>query len=558
MHRLENLRLDPPLKEREVVLYGTCQAQDMARACQELGWKADHIMFNSYLSDDIICPSEFRYECAIFALNLRAFFHMSGHRLLNIHDTDFSYYKCDASQFEKECHNIVNEYLQKISDSIKHPVPKFFLSFIEPPVSSSGIINPDRNRGAYRIIRSLNDAFSELVHNFVGMYYVEVNDILRLMGDNDAYVGYTEWFAHNQTSLDVYRSIAKRIDKCLSVINQEVQPVKLIITDLDDTLWIGVAAEKDDVGPGLAEGWPIGYAEALLECKRRGLMLAICSKNDENLTRENFKKIWVDRLSLEDFVSLRINWRPKSENVAEILQEVNVLPENTLFIDDNPLEIAEVTRVFPQMRFLTGEQWEWRKELLWSVPCQVPRISAESARRTELLQAKIQRERAFALGDRESYLRELGLRATIWRITEQNADFERAFELINKTNQFNTTGERWSLGDFLAFMERGGAVFAMRAQDRLAHHGLISVALLEGSLLRQMVLSCRVFGLNLEDAFLHRLCAELAPGETLRAAFRETERNATAREFIRRLFEPRGEEWGLPAPPAWPAHIGSD
>jgi FkbH-like protein len=548
---IENLKLDPPPRRRRVLVYGSCQAGTIESACRDMGWEADLILYPFVDVVPFTFPQEGDYDAVIVASQPREILGRVSQLLGDAGITDFragevAYFRHQTDAIIEKSVEILDGIFFNIRNAIPEWVPVFFTSIVEPPVSSSGILRAQRNNGSYFIIRTLNDHLCKRAERDGNMFYIDLNDIMRICGDAKMYDAYSSWYTHGWLQKPIYDVAVKRIEKCLAVINREVEPIKLIITDLDNTLWHGVLAEDGEVS------WNLGYAEALLECKRRGIILAICSKNDYSFIRSKFDQIWYGRIRLEDFVSIRINWRPKSDNIAEILREVNVLPENTLFIDDSPLEIEEVQRAFPQIRTLSGTPLEWRSELLYGAPCQVMQISAESARRTELLQAKIQREREMASNDRGEYLRSLGLRVSIWPVEGAGADFDRALELINKTNQFNTTGQRWSLAEIDRFRAEGGVVWVMRAEDRLADHGLISVALVQGAVLRQMVLSCRVFGLGLEDAFLHHL---VSWRNDLRAEFQETERNATAREFIRRNFTRDGELWVLREPPAWPDHL---
>jgi FkbH-like protein len=178
-------------------------------------------------------------------------------------------------------------------------------------------------------------------------------------------------------------------------------PVKRIITDLDDTLWKGVLAERDDLVPAEhTEGWPLWYVEALLEFKRRGGLLAISSKNDEAPTLDRILKVWGHRLPPSAFCSIKINWEPKSRKIQAILKETNLLASNALFIDDNPRETDEVQWVLPGIRTLTGEPSAWRSVILFSPHTQVARITPESTARTGMAQAKSCR--SSVLGQRTS------------------------------------------------------------------------------------------------------------------------------------------------------------
>jgi len=278
--------------------------------------------------------------------------------------------------------------------------------------------------------------------------------------------------------------------------------VKLVLVDLDDTLWRGVAAEEAEVPSIVArEGWPLGFAEALMFLKRRGVLLGIVSKNDETRVREIWRRIYGSLIRLEDFAAVKINWRPKAENIEEILAQVNLLPKSVVFIDDNPVERAAVKAAFPDIRVLGPNPYLWRRILLWSPETQVATITAESAGRTEMVQKQVEREEQRQRLSREEFLASLGVRATLSEVTS-SADrrFPRALELINKTNQFNTTGKRWTLQEFEGFFRDGGSIFALEVADQYTAYGIVGVLLVQGGDIGQFVMSCRVVGMDVEIA----------------------------------------------------------
>ncbi|MDD3761030.1 MAG: HAD-IIIC family phosphatase [Acidithiobacillus sp.] len=540
-----------------LLLLGTCAAESLARNLPTV--RADHLLYQSNRFEKPVITDVSAYNGVMVSLTLRSILGQVAQKVYGVWDELLIFRDVSTQNILGYSCEIIDELLSNISGSIES-VPIFILSFVEPFPTESGVFHARSSRGLYRIVRELNDYLSEKCNGEQNLWFCELNDLLRRHGDWNFYDGYWEYFSHSglrSVAHPFFFSLYQRISVMLDSLDKDKhQPVKAIITDLDNTLWKGVLAEMDEVVPGdHTEGWPIGYAEALLTCKRRGIVLAICSKNDDAQTRVNFDKVWYGRLRLDDFASIRINWRPKSENIREILAELNILPEHALFIDDNPLEIAEVQRAFPQMRTLSGDPHRWRMELIYGVPTQVPRLSEEAARRTELLQAKVQREQMAATAtDREGYLRDLQLRAEIRSITVDDKSFDRALELINRTNQFNTTGQRWTAAELRQFQEAGGRLWILRAADRFAEHGIVGVALLQSGRLRQMVLSCRVFGLGLEDTFLAQIVAENPSPEALRADWQDTGRNATARQFLERYFAP-GEDYLLHTAPEWPSHI---
>lgn len=557
----DDLRLDPPPRQRTSLLLGGCVAENLASAGKSLSWLLDHQLYQSGLHESPEWPPESVYEAALVVFSLRTVLGQAASRINGIHDADLAYLKhIPEDRLFATAQEVLDALVEKIHASANARLPLFFLSFFEPPQTASGLFQA--REGLYPLVRRLNEAMAALLWPKADTHYLEANDLLRAFGDVDVYDGYDVCFAHAGIKVGIdgvqglSAAILRRIDKMLSVIREEVESVKLIVTDLDNTLWIGVVAEATEIVPHRqTEGWPLGYAEALLICKQRGILLAICSKNDEETTRANFEKVWGGRLQLDDFCSVKINWRPKPENMAQILQETNLLPENVLFIDDNPLEIEEMQQVFPEVRTLTGDPRRWRMELIYAAPFQRARITEESASRTALIRAKMERDRTIQATDREEFLNSLGLTAIVSAIECDSSEYQRAMELLNKTNQFNTTGKRWNDGEMREFLANGGRMFIMQARDRLANHGLIAVALVRESTLVQMVLSCRVFGLGLEEAMLVRLLDMSSVGGSMSAGHRDTGKNATALQFLRRHFLLDQNPVSLASQPQCPAHI---
>jgi FkbH-like protein len=309
--------------------------------------------------------------------------------------------------------------------------------------------------------------------------------------------------------------------------------VKLVVVDLDDTLWRGVAAEGS---LGILEGWPMGFIETLGILKRRGILLGIVSKNDETFIRTHWDRIAQGQISLDEFAAVRINFRSKVVNLAGILADLNMLPQNAVMIDDHPVERAAVQAALPKVRVLGRHPYYLKRVLLWAAETQSSSISAESGVRTRMVQAQIKRESARRELTPSQFLTSLRLEASMSRL-DSTGDLElnRALELLNRTNQFNTTGERHSLDSCHRRFEAGCTLYVLQAQDRFTRYGLVGAAWLDSGCIEQLVLSCRVLGLQLEDAFLAQI-ARVESGEVsaLRARLRHTETNMPCRTLYSR------------------------
>lgn len=287
-----------------------------------------------------------------------------------------------------------------------------------------------------------------------------------------------------------------------------IDAIKLVVFDLDDTLWRGVAAEKvDKIDPLMIEGWPLGILEAAYYLAERGILIAIASKNDYEVVREIWHKLYGKLMPLSRFVSTRINWNSKVSNILEIIAETNIGADAVLFIDDNPKERAQVKEGIPGIRTLDCPLAEWRRSLLWSPELQPASINAEGKNRTISLQNKVQRDKDKMSVGEDVFLSRLDLRIGAVLVDHVgHPSFDRCLDLTNKTNQYNTTGKRWSKSDLSAFLSEGGKAIAFEVEDRYSSYGITALALVKINEIVQYVMSCRVFGLGVEAAALATVC----------------------------------------------------
>jgi FkbH-like protein len=443
--------------------------------------------------------------------------------------------------------------------STLHPIlssrPTFFLSFLEPSFSYLGsLADPVGLPGLRALVTRLNEQFGNVVREHANFHFLDLNQVLNAVGRSTLQDDAISHFSHNsilgasqrrRVSADTSPPTALKellfdtLSDNLKIL-RNLDAVKLIVVDLDNTLWRGTPAEDGDselADPETyTEGWPLGFAEALLYFRKRGGLLAICSRNDHDYATKVFARLWRSNITLDDFVSIKINYGSKAANITEILAEVNVLAEHTLFIDDNPRELDEVKASHPRIRCLGPPQEQWRQIILRSPETQVPNISAESSRRTQSVRALISRSRS-THGNRTDWLRSLDLVQRFFLVrTVEHPLFNRSLELLNKTNQFNTTGTRWSLSELRDFFHTGGVCLLSALRDKIDDNGVVGVALLKDNEIAQVALSCRVFGLGAEIG-LGRLAAAVAlKGSSMVVGrFVDTGKNFTCRDYFKSL-----------------------
>ena len=327
---------------------------------------------------------------------------------------------------------------------------------------------------------------------------------------------------------------------------------KCVIVDLDGTLWPGVLAETGAPFAWTPEvsgaysyiGLYFGLHEALKTLKRRGVVLACVSKNDEALVRE----LWRypehyphDRLlTPDDFVTWRVNWQDKPSNIASIAEELGFAEDAFVFIDDHPLERERVRQALPGVEVLGEDPFALRRILLTDPRLQALSVTEESAARTELTKAQLRRDRERGGTQEQDFLASLQVVCTVEQPRE-GAALERVGELLLRTTQFNTTGRSYSAGE-LARLAEAGQVFTASARDRFGDYGLVAAAVVEGCEISAFVMSCRVIGLKVERQLLEQVLAVMAAapgqasaGEAL-ARVVETSRNGP----VRRLYADNG------------------
>jgi FkbH-like protein len=324
-------------------------------------------------------------------------------------------------------------------------------------------------------------------------------------------------------------------------------PCKVIVLDCDNTLWKGVVGEDGVDGIVI----PTGLArlqQLMVELSGKGFLLCLCSKNDEADVFDALDRRRDMVLTRDHLVSWRINWRPKSENIRSLAQELNLGPDSFVFLDDNPLECAEVRAECPDVVTL---QLPSENEVagflnhIWAFDRL--NVTAEDQRRTAMYQQEIQRARFLqetpTIGE---FLAGLGLRVMISAPTPE--EFGRIAQLTQRTNQFNFTTLRRNETELSGLPESGLDCRIVAVSDRFGDYGLVGVMIYaaRGDELEidSFLLSCRVLGRGVEHRMLNEL-GEIARRQRIRvvkATLIPTKRNQAARQFLERVAASFREE----------------
>jgi FkbH-like protein len=324
---------------------------------------------------------------------------------------------------------------------------------------------------------------------------------------------------------------------------------KCIVLDLDNTLWGGVVGEDGVAGIKLGAEAPgnsfVAFQRELEKLWRRGILLAICSKNnlDDVMPVLNDHPDMVLRPS--HFAALRINWDPKEVNIASIARELNIGIDSLVFLDDSPVERARVRAALPQVLTpeLPADPALYRQALLELDIFESLALTEEDRNRSRLYaEERVRREfeeTHQAGASLEDYLAQLDIVVDIDMSNEQT--LPRVAQLTKKTNQFNLTTRRYDEAQIVEMQSQGCRVYTLRVADRFGDNGLVGVAIVapagpEAWELDTLLLSCRVMGRGVETALLAAIAREAMQGgvEVLQGWYLPTAKNVPAKDCYSR------------------------
>lgn len=338
------------------------------------------------------------------------------------------------------------------------------------------------------------------------------------------------------------RLLARELVRMLRVLRGKSRK-KCVIVDLDGTLWPSVLADTGEPFAGqpsfdtypYAHYW--GLHSALKALQARGVLLCCVSKNDEAVVRKLWRYSGVPEaffLTLDDFVSVRIDWHEKVDNIRALARELNIGLDSLVFVDDNPIERAKVERYLPEVWVLGGEPLRVRQQLLTDPRLDVAARTEEALRRNEMTRGQLARDKEREALDPSEFLAGLQMELAIERVHPGDA-LERVHELVQRTNQLNTTGERYDQRELAELCADPDArVLTLGAKDRFVDYGTVGVAVTRGNAIELFVLSCRVLGLAVEPLFLDAVVRELEVRfAEVHGSFVATDRNQPARNLFR-------------------------
>jgi FkbH-like protein len=347
-------------------------------------------------------------------------------------------------------------------------------------------------------------------------------------------------------ALDCTPLYADHVCRVLAALRGKAR--KCLVLDLDNTLWGGIIGDDGLEGIKLGQGSAVGEAHVELqsyamELRERGVVLAICSKNEETTARAPFKN-HPEMILKEDHIAAFIaNWKDKASNLREIAAMLNIGLDALVFLDDNPAEREMIRRELPEVAVpeIGAEPSEYVAAIARAGWFEGLSFSDEDKRRADYYQANAARSSAqSSITNMADYLLSLDMRISI--LPFDKAGRSRIAQLINKSNQFNLTTRRYNEAEIAAIETAPDKFTAqVRLVDRFGDNGMISVVIFDKSpkvwFCDTWLMSCRVLGRRVEEALLNRVAeAAIAEGATkLCGTYLPTKKNGLVERHFARL-----------------------
>lgn len=386
-----------------------------------------------------------------------------------------------------------------------------------------GVFDAQRGDGQAHLLQGFNRRLAAGASERPGVFVWDFDGLVRQLGHETIYDAKL-WY----TSKCPFRPAACPAivdDLMRSITSVLTAPKKCIALDLDNTLWGGVIGEDGIDGIKLGHTYPGNcyrdFQKALLALHRRGILLAINSKNNEDDALKAIDEHPDMVLRREHFAATRINWRDKAENLRELAAELNIGLESIVFVDDNPVECDRVRRECPacEVVLLPDKPYLVPEALRRTAGLENIRLTDEDRRKGDQYRARAERVRLEGQhGSLDEFLASLELEVLATPAT--SFSIPRIAQLTQKTNQLNMTTRRYTEAQVQAMAaDPRWAVYAVSSRDRFGDDGIVGVFIVEfgrdTAVIDTFLLSCRVIGRGIER-FMMASIAELAQARGLR------------------------------------------
>ncbi|HET8840912.1 MAG TPA: HAD-IIIC family phosphatase [Ktedonobacteraceae bacterium] len=445
------------------------------------------------------------------------------------------------ARIEDELSNL-HQYIELLHTRLPGTI-LFLNTLVAPPRTSLGLLEHNSPYSVRGVIARYNIKLSELARQKMHSYIVDCEALA-------AEIGWKEWnddrlwlLGRMRLSRQALEALAGSYSSAVRALHGNVK--KVLVLDADNTLWGGTIG-TDGVG-GIQigyEGIGLAYQQfqaEILNLYKRGIILALVSKNNQDDVYEALDTHPTLLLRREHFAACYINWQDKVTNLRDLAEQLNLGLESFVFVDDSSFECAWVQDQLPEVQVLHLPQdpAEFVRALRGLDAFATLVLTHEDLTRGKLYRAQQQhKELRQASGSLQEFYVSLEMHAIIRPLTP--ATLARAAQMTQKTNQFNLTTRRYTEADIRALAEQpGNEIYTLVLSDRFGDQGIVGIAILiwegETARLDTLLLSCRAMGRALETAFIAVLanCARAHNARYLLGEFLPGKKNMPVRDFYR-------------------------
>jgi len=402
-------------------------------------------------------------------------------------------------------------------------------------------------------VRKLNFLLAEEAAKRKNIFLIDLNQIGLMAGDKLLHDSKMYYVAKMPLSTEILPLVAKRVVEVIVAMKGQIK--KCVVLDLDNTLWGGVIGDDGMEGIQIGE-LGVGHAfedlqRWLKELKNRGIILAVCSKNNEDTAKEPFEKHPEMVLRLSDISMFVANWEDKASNIRMIQETLNIGMDSMVFLDDNPFERNLVRSMIPEITVpeLPEDPAEYLTYLKGLNLFETASYSKEDGDRTKQYQAEIGRVSLQKQYESfEDYLKSLEMKAVAAPF--DTFHFARIAQLTQRSNQFNLRTVRYTEADIarIAKDEKYITIY-YTLEDKFGDHGLISVIIMEKQenktlFLDTWLMSCRVLKRGMEEFIINKVIetAKNTGYEYVIGEYLKTPKNAMVEHIYEKMgFKPQGE-----------------
>jgi FkbH-like protein len=413
------------------------------------------------------------------------------------------------------------------------------------PYTTLGILDNLVEESMQKKLSEINAYITSIAGDVMDVYIADIMSIFANIGWRNSVDSRFSHMARAPITGEAIVSIGLLYQKFIRALRGYSK--KCIILDCDNTLWGGIIGEDGITGIKIGSSYPGScykeFQEELCNLYKRGILLAICSKNNPDDVLKVLNNHDSMILKESNFVIMKVNWHNKADNIREIAKELNIGLDSMVFIDDNLFEIDLVRNQLPEVEciHLKGPLSHYRDALHEVGYFDSLSFSSEDKIRTEMYVANRERvELENNSGSLEDYFYNLQINASILEASLD--DVQRISQLTQKTNQFNLTTRRYSEGQILEFMQNDKyIIYALKAKDKFSDLGLVGVAIClitdKSVEIDSLLMSCRALGRGLEDRFIAEVVNDNLfrnPNLPIRGRYIPTEKNKQCVDFYKR------------------------